>query len=77
MAACIGMMVDVDGEMGTILGMNSSANLSVQMSNQLKHGKHAHNRHPTWNVKYFGADRKVIAHFAENTCVLRPDRAAA
>lgn len=75
--ARIGMMVEVDGEMGTIVGMNNGANLSVQMSNHLKHGKHAHNWHPTWNVKYFDADGKVIAHFAESACVFRPERAAA
>lgn len=75
--ARVGMMVEVDGEMGTILGMNIRANLSVRMTNQLKHGKHAHNCHPTWNVKYFDDDGKVIAHFDASKCVFRPVRAAA
>jgi len=36
--AKLGMMVEVDGEIGTIEGMNGSANLDVRFTNQLKHG---------------------------------------
>ncbi|KAA6168883.1 hypothetical protein F3K50_22255 [Pseudomonas marginalis] len=75
--AKLGMMVEVDGDLGTIVGMNGSANLDVQFANQLQYGKHAHNCHPTWNVKYFDAAGKVIAHFDECKCVFRPLKEAA
>jgi hypothetical protein len=74
--ARIGMAVEVDGGMGTIEGMNSSANLNVRFTNQLKYGKHLHNCHPTWNVKYYDAEGKVIAHFDDSKCVFRPAKAA-
>lgn len=74
--ARIGMAVEVDGGMGTIEGMNSSANLNVRFTNQLKYGKHLHNCHPTWNVKYYDAEGKVIAHFDDSKCVFRPVKAA-
>ncbi len=75
--ARLGMMVEVDGAMGTIEGMNDSANLSVRFTNQLKYGKHVHNCHPTWNVKYYDAAGALIAHFDECKCVFRPGQAAA
>lgn len=75
--ARLGMMVEVDGDMGTIVGMNDSANLDVLFTNQLKYGKHTHNCHPTWNVKYFDETGTVIAHFDACKCVFRPDQAAA
>ena len=75
--ARLGMMVEVDGDMGTIQGMNTSANLDVLFTNQLKHGKRSHNCHPTWKVKYFDKNGTLIAHFDENECVLRPERPAA
>lgn len=75
--ARLGMMVEVDGDMGTIEGMNGSANLDVRYTNQLKYGKHLHNCHPTWNVKYYDEAGTVIAHFDECKCVFRPERAAA
>ncbi len=71
------MMVEVEGDMGTIEGMNGSANLNVRFTNQLKHGKHLHNCRPTWNVKYFDEEGTVIAHFDECKCVFRPDHVAA
>ena len=71
-SARIGMMVEVDGDLGTIGGMNSDANLLVRFANQLKNGKHLHNCHPTWKVKYFDESGKVIAHFDDSQCVLRP-----
>lgn len=37
--ARLGMMVDVNGDMGTIQGMNGSANLDVLFTNQLIYGK--------------------------------------
>lgn len=75
--ARLGMMVDVDGDLGTIVGMNSSANLDVRFANQLKYGKHVHNCHPTWKVKYFDEAGAVIAHFDECNCVFRPVQADA
>lgn len=75
--ARLGMMVEVDGDMGTIEGMNDSTNLNVRFTNQLKYGKHLHNCHPTWNVKYFDGEEALIAHFDECKCVFRPDQAAA
>lgn len=59
----LGMMVEVDGHLGTIRGMNSSANLDVEFVNQLKWGKGTHNCHPTWETRYFDADGKVIKDY--------------
>lgn len=75
--ARLGMMVEVNGHMGTIEGMNGNANLDVRYTNQLKHGPRLHNCHPTWNVKYFDEAGIVIAHFDDCKCVFRPVRAAA
>lgn len=75
--AQIGMMVEVNGDMGTIDGMNSSANLIVTFANKLKHHPGEHYCHPTWNVKYFDESGTVIAHFADSACVFRPERPAA
>ncbi|QKJ16655.1 hypothetical protein [Yersinia kristensenii] len=61
--ARIGMMVEVYGDLGTIVGMNYSANLDVVFANQLKHGKHKQNCHPTEQIKYFGKDGQVIADY--------------
>ena len=73
----LGMMVEIDGELGTIKGMNANANLNVLYTNQLNHGSHLHNCHPMWKVKYFDKAGVVIAHFDENKCVFRPERTAA
>lgn len=72
--AHIGMMVEVDGHIGTIEGSNGSANLDVRFTNQLKFGKDLHNCHPTWRVKYFDEGGTVIAHFDDSKCVFRPKR---
>lgn len=61
--ARIGMMVEVYGDIGTIVGMNGSANLDVVFANQQKYGKHKHNCHPTCSVRYFDGEGKVIAEF--------------
>lgn len=61
--AKLGMMVEVYGDIGTIVGMNGSANLDVVFTNQLKYGKHKHNCHPTCEVKYFDSDGKLIADY--------------
>lgn len=70
--AKLDMQVEVDGDIGTILGMNDSANLNVRFSNQLKYGKHVHNCHPFWKVKYYSAEGECIAHFDGDKCVFRP-----
>lgn len=64
--ARIGMQVEVAGHMGTIVGMNSGANLDVVFVNQLKFGKGKSNCHPTWQTRYFDADGKVIADYRTN-----------
>lgn len=64
--ARIGMQVEVDGDMGTIAGMNSSANLDVVFVNQLKYGKGKHNCHPTWEICYFDADGNLVADYRSN-----------
>lgn len=64
--ARIGMQIEVDGDIGTIVGMNSSANLDVKFANQTKYGKYAHNCHPTWETRYFDADGQVIADYRKN-----------
>lgn len=61
----IGMMVHVDGDIGTIVGMNGSGNLDVVFANQQKYGKHKHNCHPTWETVYFGQDGEIIADYRE------------
>lgn len=61
--AKIGMMVEVDGDRGTIVGMNHSANLDVVFADQVKHGKHKHNCHPTSEIKYFDENGAVIADY--------------
>lgn len=75
--ARLGMMVEVNGEMGTIEGMNANANLNIRYTNQLNRGAHLHNCHPTWNVKYFDQEGNLIAHFDDSKCVFRPERSAA
>ncbi|AXF76827.1 hypothetical protein LU631_12795 [Erwinia tracheiphila] len=64
--ARLGMMVEVYGEPGTIVGMNGSANLDVVFVNQLKYGKKKHNCHPTCGVKYFDAEGNIIADYTKN-----------
>lgn len=61
--ARIGMQVEVDGDIGTIVGMNTRANLEVRFVNELKFGKGVRNCHPTWQTRYFDAEGKVIADY--------------
>lgn len=61
--ARLGMMVEVQGDIGTIAGMNGSANLDVLFANQLKYGKLKHNCHPLYQIKYFDNNGKVIADY--------------
>ena len=75
--ARLGMTVEVNGVMGTIEGINRNANLDVRFTDQLEHGDNLHNCHPTWNVKYFDPNGKVIAHFDDIKCVFRPEQTPA
>lgn len=59
----LGMMVEVDGEIGTIKGMNDSANLDIVFANQLKMGSGEHNCHPQWDICYFNTDGNIIADY--------------
>lgn len=61
--AQIGMMVKVGDDIGTIVGMNSSANLDVIFANQLKYGKVKYNCHPTSNITYFGKDGEIVKDY--------------
>lgn len=59
----LGMMVEVSGQIGTIKGMNSSANLDIIFANQQKMGAYEHNCHPTWDIKYFDTDGELIVAY--------------
>ena len=72
-----GMMIEVDGQRGTIQGMNSSANLDVVFVNQLKMGKRALNCHPTWETCYFDVDGNVIRDFRTKKAAIVADGAPA
>lgn len=65
--ARLGMLVEVSGDSGTIVGMNRSANLDVVFANQQKHGKRPHNCHPTWEIAYFNENNEIIADYRKNT----------
>lgn len=59
----LGMQVEVAGDMGTIVGMNSGANLDVVFANRLKYGKGPSNCHPWWETRYFDVDGTVIKDY--------------
>ncbi len=63
--ARIGMMVQVDGDIGTIAGCNSAANLDVRFANQLKHGKGLRGCHPFWRIKYFDESGSLIEEYGD------------
>jgi len=67
----LGMQVEVNGHLGTIKGMNSSANLDVVFANQLKWGKQKHNCHPTWQTRYFDEAGRVIKDYTETASAVR------
>lgn len=71
--AHLGMMVEVDGDVGTIVGINGSANLDVVFANKLKYGNGKSNCHPFWRVKYFDANGNLIAHNDGSRWVLKPE----
>lgn len=59
----LGMIVEVYGDIGTIAGMNDSANLDVVFANQQKYGRHKHNCHPNESIKYFDGEGNLIAAY--------------
>lgn len=66
----LGMMIEVNGDIGTIIGMNASANLDVVFSNQLKYGKTSYNCHPTWETVYFNENGAIIKDFRKERKVI-------
>ncbi len=61
----LGMTVEVDGERGKIVGMNSSANLDVVFDDTARRSEHAYNCHPTWETVYFSESGEIIADYRE------------
>lgn len=59
----IGMMVSMEGDVGTVVSSNSSYNLQVVFANQLKHGRHEHSCHPAYKMKYFNEAGEEIASY--------------
>lgn len=73
----LGMEVEFSGDRGTISGLNASGNLDIKFANALKYGKHAHNCHPTWEMKYFDATGQLIACYANGICQFSPNKPSA
>lgn len=58
-----GMMVEVDGEKGWIVGHNSSANLNILFDKSSKYGEQVLNCHPNYKIKYFNDQNNLIKSF--------------
>ena len=58
-----GMPVEVDGQRGVIVGVNSSANWDVLFDQDSRWGNQVVNCHPTWEIVYFDDDGTVIKDF--------------
>jgi hypothetical protein len=63
----IGMRVEVDGEPGTIVGSNDSANLDVKFSNRLKFPAAKYNCHPFYRTRYFDTAGNVVADYTKKS----------
>jgi len=59
----LGMKVEMDGEPGTIVGLNFSGNFDIKFANELKYGKKPINCHPTYKIKYFDENNQLIRSF--------------
>ena len=57
----IGLQVEVDGNIGIIKGMNSSANLNVAFEGE----RDTSNFHPTWETRYFDFNNDIIKDYRE------------
>ncbi len=55
-----GLVVDVDGTMGTVVGGNASMNIQVRFAGM----RHACNCHPTWQTTYY-QDGEVVAEYKQ------------
>lgn len=60
--AYCGMVVDVDGDKGLIVGHNSSANLDILFTDG-KHKGHTFNCHPNWKMTYYNSNGEIIKSF--------------
>lgn len=58
----IGMMIEFDGKIGTIVGLHPFGNLIVKMANQLE-DKGKTYCHPTYKMKYFDRNGNIIKSF--------------
>lgn len=58
--ARIGMKISVAGDLGTIVGANSSCNLDVDFGNG-----HKSNCHPHWETIYYDNDGSVIKSYVK------------
>lgn len=58
----MGMMIEFDGEPGTIVGLHPSGNLIVKMANQLEDQGKTY-CHPTYKMKYFDRNGNIIKSF--------------
>lgn len=65
----LGMLVQVHGQYGTIVGMNDSANLDVVFANKLKMGSHKHNCHPWDEVVYYDRDGIIIKDYRKKAWI--------
>lgn len=60
--AYCGMVVDVEGEKGLIVGHNSSANLDILFTEGRYSGQTL-NCHPNWKMTYYNSKGEVIKSF--------------
>lgn len=60
--AYYGMVVDVDGDKGLIVGHNSSANLNVLFTDGKNKGQTL-NCHPNWKMTYYNSKGEIIKSF--------------
>lgn len=58
-----GMIIDVDGKKGIIVGANNHCNLEVVMEGSI----YAQNCHPYWQTTYYDKDMNVIKDFKTKT----------
>jgi len=59
--ARLGMVIDVDGKKGWIVGSNSSMNLDVIFEGTT----YSSNCHPTWQTTYYNSDGTIVKNFKE------------
>lgn len=66
--AYCGMVVEVDGKKGIIVGHNSSANLNVWFT-EGKYKDQVMNCHPNWKITYFKPNGEIIKQFDDSRMV--------